>query len=272
MAPGFATVTVEDGVSARWADVDGFTVAELGFPSGYAQARFEPELPYLAVVLDGEVEKSFARRRMRLRRRSAVTMPAGATHSARFGPRGARIAIVKPRAVSDPAAQHLARLDEVGGASLEWLGRRLTDELRASDDVAPLAAEGFALELLATGTRQVRRDRTVRPPRWLRDAEEVLRTRIAEPVGLRQLAAAVGVRPSELARAFRMHRGVSVGEYGRRLRIEWAAGEIAGRERPLAEIAVEAGFADQSHFTRVFKRYVGTTPARYRGCTHVPRP
>jgi AraC-like DNA-binding protein len=36
------------------------------------------------------------------------------------------------------------------------------------------------------------------------------------------------------------------------------------RREPLAEIAASAGFADQSHFTRVFRRQVGTTPARYR--------
>ena len=211
MTPGLATLTVEDGVSARWAHVNGLTVAELRFPPGYMQARFDPELPYLALVLEGEVEKSFARRSMRLGRASAVTMPVGATHSARFGPYGARIAIVKARARSSPAAEQLERLDEVGSPALNWLGSRLTEELRATDAAAPLAAEGFALELLAAGSRQVRRDRTARPPRWLGDAEEVLRSRVAEPIGLRQLSAAVAVRPSQLARAFRLHRGMSVG-------------------------------------------------------------
>ena len=55
-----------------------------------------------------------------------------------------------------------------------------------------------------------------------------------------------------------------VGEYGRRARIEWAAAQIAAGDRPLAEIAAEAGFADQSHFTRLFRRYLGTTPGRFR--------
>ena len=40
--------------------------------------------------------------------------------------------------------------------------------------------------------------------------------------------------------------------------------QIAGGDRPLAEIAAEAGFADQSHFTRLFRRYLGTTPGRFR--------
>jgi AraC family transcriptional regulator len=48
-----------------------------------------------------------------------------------------------------------------------------------------------------------------------------------------------------------------------------AAAQIAQTDVPIARIAVDAGFADQSHFTRMFKRYVGTTPARYRRDAHV---
>jgi AraC family transcriptional regulator len=57
---------------------------------------------------------------------------------------------------------------------------------------------------------------------------------------------------------------VSVGEYLRRLRLDWAASQLAATETPLALLAAEAGFADQSHFTRAFKRHAGLTPARYR--------
>jgi AraC family transcriptional regulator len=74
-----------------------------------------------------------------------------------------------------------------------------------------------------------------------------------------------------LAREFRACHGMSVGEYGRRVRLSWAATELVSGDRSLAEVAAEAGFADQSHFTRLFKRHVGTTPARYRrDARHVP--
>jgi AraC family transcriptional regulator len=78
------------------------------------------------------------------------------------------------------------------------------------------------------------------------------------------VASAIGVHPAYLARVFKAHHGVSVGEYGRRLRLAWAASEIARSDTPLATVAIRAGFADQSHFTRLFKRHVGITPARYR--------
>jgi AraC family transcriptional regulator len=262
---GFATETEEDGVLVTSADVNGFTVAELRFPPGYVQDKFEPELPYLALVLDGGLEKSFRLRTMHLHQACGLTMPAGATHSAHFGAKGARIVIVKPKNAANPVADCLDRLVDLRGPGFSWLAWRLAAELRASDRAAPLAAEGFALELLAATSRETRGERHVgRPPAWLCSAEELLRARIGECVCLGELADAVGVHPVHVARVFRARYGVSVGEYGRRLRLAWAATELARGVTPLGVIATQAGFADQSHFTRLFKHYVGTTPARYR--------
>ncbi len=262
MEDGFATVAHDQGVRVRSADVNGFTVAELAFPADYVQAEFQPDLPYLAVVTHGEMEKSF-RRRLHFAKGSALTMPAGARHGASFGRTGARIVIVKVRDAANPVAQSLGQFKELRGRGLGWMAVRLAAELRATDAAAPLAAEGLALELVAAATREVAPS-PERAPGWLSDAEELLRGRVGTHIGLSELAEEVGVRPIQLARGFRARHDVSVGEYGRRARVEWAASEIARGNRPLAEVAAEAGFADQSHFTRLFKRYVGTTPGRYR--------
>jgi AraC family transcriptional regulator len=265
VSTGFATVTEEEGVLVTAAEVNGFTLAELRFPPGYVQGEFEPELPYLALVLDGGLEKSFPLRTMHLGRACGLTMPTGARHSARFGSKGARIVIVKPMNASNPACDCLDRLVDLRGPGFSWLAWRLASELRASDAAAPLAAEGLALELLAATSRETRAERHVgRHPAWLSSAEELLRTRIGDCLGLGELAGAIDVHPTYLARVFRARYGVSVGEYGRRLRLAWAATELARSDTPLAVIATQAGFADQSHFTRLFKHYVGTTPARYR--------
>ena len=265
MGAGFATVAAEEGILSRSADVNGFTVTELRFAPGYVQPEFEPELPYLAVVLEGGLEKSFRLRTMPLRQACGVTMPAGAEHGARFSSNGARIIVVRPRCESSPAVRCLDRLSELRDGRLSWLGWRLAAELRASDAAAPLAAEGFALELLAMTSREHAAERRLRrTPPWLRAAEELLRERVGDRIGLAELADSVGVHPTHLARVFRARHGLSVGEYGRRLRLAWAAAQLAGGDTPLATIAMEAGFADQAHFTRLFKRQVGTTPARYR--------
>jgi AraC family transcriptional regulator len=85
-----------------------------------------------------------------------------------------------------------------------------------------------------------------------------------QPVRLAELAREVSVHPAHLARAFRQQFGTSVGGYVRRLRLDWAAAELERSETALAAIALAAGFADQSHFTRSFRRYTGFTPGAYR--------
>jgi hypothetical protein len=87
MRPAFATVTEEEGVSVTTAEVNGLTLSELRFPESYVQAPFEPELPYLAVVLEGALVKSFSRRSLALGSAYAVAIPVGATHGACFGSR-----------------------------------------------------------------------------------------------------------------------------------------------------------------------------------------
>jgi AraC family transcriptional regulator len=259
-----ATVSDREGVRVTEAEVNGLTLAELRFAPGYVQEPFEPESPYLAVVLDGGLQKAFRLRTMAFGRAEALVMPAGATHGALFGPSGAQIVIVKPRNGRDCVA-HLDRLTGLRGPRLVWLAWRLAAELRASDSAAPLAAEGLALELIAAAGRESAPGRPLRrPPLWLSSIEELLAARLGERVGLSELAGAVGMEAGHVARVFRAHHGVSVGEYARRQRLAWAAGELARGDEPLALIARRAGFADQSHFTRLFKQHVGTTPARYR--------
>jgi AraC family transcriptional regulator len=75
------------------------------------------------------------------------------------------------------------------------------------------------------------------------------------------------VHPGYLASAFRRHFGCTIGEFVRRQRIALACRALTDGDAPLADVAIEAGFADQSHFTRTFKRQLGMTPAAYRKTT-----
>jgi AraC family transcriptional regulator len=77
-------------------------------------------------------------------------------------------------------------------------------------------------------------------------------------------AAAAGVTPTHFARILWRHEGSTPSEYVRRLRIEYAKIQLLRTEEPLASIAIDSGFADQSHFTRTFARVEGTTPGRFR--------
>ena len=148
------------------------------------------------------------------------------------------------------------------GGPAAWLALRLYREFRHRDALTPLVIEGLLLEIAAELARAAAEPRGA--PRWLIRVQDLLRTRFAENLSLAEVAAEAGVHPVHLAAVFRRCLGRSVGEFVRACRVEHAAGRLARRGGSLAAIALEAGFADQSHLTRVFKRLTGMTPAAYR--------
>jgi AraC family transcriptional regulator len=150
------------------------------------------------------------------------------------------------------------------GGRLAFLATRLYREFREEDPAAALAMEGLILEIFAEATRSNAPLRPARPPRWLRQAHDLLHERFSEGLTLRTIADSVAVHPVHLVRSFRQFYRSTIGEYLRRLRIEFASQQLAATDTPIAAIAVASGFADQSHFTRTFKRLTGLTPANYR--------
>jgi AraC-like DNA-binding protein len=145
-----------------------------------------------------------------------------------------------------------------------WLATRLYREHLRNDAVSPLAMEGLAFEVLAECARRRRGNSERQPPRWLRKVRELLDDRFAENLTHEAVATAVGIHPVHLARVFRRHCGCTLGDYVRKLRVDYAARKLVTTDEPLARIACAAGFADQSHFTRIFKRQMAMTPAAFR--------
>jgi AraC family transcriptional regulator len=101
-------------------------------------------------------------------------------------------------------------------------------------------------------------------PSWLAVATEALQD-LAHDASLRirDVANHAGVHPVHLARVFADHHGCSPGNAIRRLRIERAVAMLS-TTRSLADVAADAGFADQSHMTRCFRAVYGATPSRMR--------
>jgi AraC family transcriptional regulator len=255
---------VRDGARATRAEVGPFELQLLTFAPRHSIPEFPVDRPYLVVVLGGDVAKRFGRLRWSLEPESLATMPAGASHTSDFGPVPTTVLAVRSRdADAESFGGLLRRLRHVRAASSTTLGRRIAAELRAGDESWPLAAEGLVLQLLATAGRAGGSCRP-RQAGWLRDAREQLHEHTPNASSLSELAASVGVHPAHLARSFRRVYGVTVGEYARELRLEWAAAQLATPGVSLAQVAADAGFADQSHFTRAFRRHTGITPGRYR--------
>jgi AraC-like DNA-binding protein len=96
----------------------------------------------------------------------------------------------------------------------------------------------------------------------LERAREFLDAQKTRVVRSAELEAVTGLTRYELARQFRAMCGTSPYRYLLMRRLDFAREQIV-RRRPLVEVALDAGFADQAHFTRMFKATFGVTPARY---------
>ena len=263
MSASRATVA-RGGARATRAGVGAFEIQLLAFPADHFIEPVEFDRGYLVVVLDGAVAKTFVRSEWALERHSLGMLPAGASHISRFGRDPTRVVAVRGRDADPPElAPALRRLRHVRASASTAVARRLAAELGASDDSWPLAAEGLVLQLLAIAGRAEPAPGPCRL-RSVYGARDLLHERSPAPASLSELAAEVGMPVALLARSFRREFGVSVGEYARTMRLEWAAAQLAATELSLARIAVEAGYADQSHFTRSFRAWAGVTPGRYR--------
>jgi AraC-like DNA-binding protein len=93
---------------------------------------------------------------------------------------------------------------------------------------------------------------------------DVIRARFQEPITNRQLAAAAGTSVRTFERRFFEAFHVTPQQYIRKLRIRMACRALVFSAKTLAEVALESGFADQSHFSHEFRRHTGRTPRGYR--------
>jgi AraC family transcriptional regulator len=97
-----------------------------------------------------------------------------------------------------------------------------------------------------------------------RRAEDMLRAGIASGVSLDEVARECSMSVSQFGRTFKTTTGVSPHRWLVQRRVEQAKDLLLRSTLPLAEIALDCGFSEQSHFTRTFTRLVGTSPGEWR--------
>jgi AraC family transcriptional regulator len=102
-------------------------------------------------------------------------------------------------------------------------------------------------------------------PKWrLRRVEHYIAEHFGRCISLSELANVAGLSRMHFAAQFRTATGYRPREYLLHRRTEHAKTLLATTERPLAEIALAVGFSTQAHFSTVFKRISGESPARWR--------
>ena len=146
------------------------------------------------------------------------------------------------------------------GDLLEDIRRAMT-----TDPEAALSATQRLASLLTTSAPgDGRLARGGLAPWQRRKVEVYLDARLDRTVRLEDLAEQAGLSVSHFCRAFRETVGVSPHAYVVRMRVEAAKRLMLLSDDPLSQIACACGFADQSHLTKQFRRYVGDTPHAWR--------
>ena len=244
----------------------GFSVTEASYDPGITIAPHEHPCPTITLVLGGGCTERMGRRAEELTPASVLVKPAAVRHGNDVGGRGARgffiaaghgelDAICRSTRIFAHVVHHTA-------PGLARLGARVRAAFWNSGGDG-FATEQAILELLA-GLGREPAPRVSAPPAWLRAMRERLAAEFVAPPSLAALARDAGVHATYAGRAFRRQYGIGPAHLVQQLRVERAARALTSSAGTVSEIAFAAGFADQSHLGRVFKRFMGVSPAAYR--------
>jgi AraC family transcriptional regulator len=255
------------GKTVRRRSVGDFVLTERAYPAWYSTPVHAHERPLFCAVLDGGYEERYQGKVHICTPATILFHAAGEEHLERFGESGGRSLVVEAEAswlervgVTLPVSVHTAALD---GGSARLAGSRLYEEFLLGDGASALLIEGLLLQLTGEFSRSLF-PITPAPPRWLASVTEFLQANYKMNPTLTSIGREVGAHPVHVAQVFRRFQGCTIGEYMRKMRVDFACRELACGDAPLARIAAESGFADQSHFSRTFKALTRMSPSQYR--------
>ena len=263
------TPTYSGSLNTRRMQIAGFNVMDAIFPPGMVCGVHYHEQPSVAVVLQGSISKTYAHGKYTSTDNSLYTTPSGERHELAIGEQGLRLLIMESARGEQPSQRLGARLFQrvlnLPLPSLGLLARQTASELRQADDFSALVIDGLVSAMLAAALRgENGATLNSKRPAWLDRVEQRMHDEPGVPGRISELAAEVGVHPVHLIRVFRHHHGTTPGAYLRSRRLHWAAAQLVNSDEPLGRLSQRAGFSDQSHFTRAFKRQFGVTPGSYR--------
>jgi AraC family transcriptional regulator len=256
------------GIRVKTRSIGGFTLTEYRYHAGSRLGRHSHEQAYFSFVLGGSYVERCLSRPVECQGETTLYHPAGEDHSDTFGTHGAHLFSLEiaPEWITRLRAYELKTEEPLTLATsqvsaLSWRAYRAFSDPHPRSD---LILEAAAIELLyqLPWKRSHVPEAQITP--WLRQAVEILHAEFRNPFSLTAVARRVGTHPVHLARTFRRLYGMTTGEYVRRLRISCAREALTRKEISLSAVAAQAGFADQSHFGRIFKAATGMTPLEFR--------
>jgi AraC family transcriptional regulator len=256
-----------DGVTAKTCRINGLNLSDVAYPPSLRQPRHAHKFASFSFVMSGSYVEKFSPHSFSRKSSTVVFHPPEESHAVDFETNVRILSVEFDFKRLAAIRQYSEVLDAPGSfhtENISYLGRKIYRELRQPDAFSALAIEGLILEILAEAARRKTREDEEQFPRWLAQTRDFLHSSFADSFVVEDIAKIAGVHPVHLARVFRRKFGCTIGEYVRRLRVEFARQQISLTEMPLSEIALAAGFSDQSHLNKTFKSVFGLTPAEQR--------
>lgn len=223
------------------------------------------DFPKLSIVVKGQLNETGLGRDHWASPLSLVIKPPDAIHANQFGPQGTRIISI----ISNERNAWPAHLDQPLLNRYRWFHGlstvgAVTDFLAVFQNIETDAGLEEALLHLVSGLHTDQRIvKSDLPPKWLREVAEQLEDLCDQHLQIRQLAESSGVHPVYLARVFRQYFQCNPKQYQYLFRLRRAIDQLT-REEKLVHIALDNGFVDQSHFSRLFKNTTGLSPGNFR--------
>ncbi len=214
----------------------------------------------ISILLWGKLRETANRQEEYAGPGSLVFKPGRMPHENYYGPRGARILTIvcREEKLFGEALEHWQWFHGPGIAPLSFRFLRELKKQRSEDDLLELV-----IDLMAS-SGQGEGPISSPEPSWFSRLEERLLDEYATPLQTRQLAAWMDLHPVYLARVFRHRRGRSIKDYLQQIRISRAIDDLVESPKPLVDIALDHGFSDQSHLSRILKRDTGFSPGYFR--------
>lgn len=253
------------GAVLRGVEFDGVSVEEVLMPEGLVVPEHLHDGAQIYFVLEGTYFESLGGNPHELGPGAGWFRPPRARHENAVGGDGAALTLIvtfdERRFAS--VERHCTDARPLPAMLLDDVRSEIVCEIERGDEATSLALEGWSLLLLSRAAR-LGSGGDDRAPLWLGDAVRFIESAYRDHLSLASVAAHVGTHPATLAAAFRRFRRTSVGQCIRDLRLRHARAALAGSTLPIKEIALDAGFYDQAHFGRLFKRRFGMSPALFR--------
>jgi AraC-like DNA-binding protein len=236
----YSISVVEHGAGAVWCEGTNYALP----PDG------------LTLINPGQVHTGGVRRRGTPMHYRVLYPSVGLIERLTIGRRTAPPAFRIPSVVDTDTARRLSRV------------HRLLPDVSRSLERDELLIDALTRAFAVSGTPTVLEPGRGSEPIGIRRVLEYLHAHATEPVSLTALASSLDWTPAHLSRAFRKHVGMPPYAYLLQLRIAIGRRALADGAS-IAAAALAAGFADQSHFTREFRRRTGSTPGAYQARIHL---